>query len=58
MTSLQEGLQQTQNAKDDGRGETRNWISRCLDSLQLQHDKLESDLELTKAKKVGVFFVS
>ena len=38
--------------KDDAKDGCRTWITKCLDSLQQQHDKVEAELESLKAKKV------
>lgn len=49
-----EGLMVAQQ-KDDAKDTCRTWISKCLDSLQQQHDKVETEIEQLKAKKVESF---
>lgn len=46
-----EGLLVAQQ-KDDAKDTCRTWITKCLDALQQQHDKVEAELEILKAKKV------
>lgn len=46
-----EGLLVAQQ-KDDAKDNSRQWIAKCLDGLQQQHDKVEAELEQLKAKKV------